>query len=439
MKKALLIGGSSCALWLAASPALAVDAFPGAEGFGRHAQGGRGGAIIAVTNLRDAGPGSLRACLEAKGPRTCIFRISGVIRYTSRPPVIRNGRITVAGQTAPGGGVLITHAGGTEGVTPFVIKGAHDVVVRHIRVRLDRNGEARGSNDAITIEDSQDVIVDHVSTSWAQDENIDGHGANDNITISSSIFAEGIPRHDKCALLGSDPRAPLNLSFVRNLCAHNGDRNPDVNFMPKSCIEIVNNVFYNANSQFTEVWESFGGTPVNIIGNYYRKGPNTSARIAAIDRSTTGSNGQSRIYQAGNQLDGIYQLITPPTALVAVDTPVCRPASRLMRAVAAYEAVLAYSGAFPRDQFDLRIVGEVRKRTGRIIGRDDPRILPAIAPGAPYRDGDGDGMSDAWEVANGLNPDRNDAWEDRNGNGWANLDEFLDYAHRQLLAGRTVR
>src|SRR3546814_4955771 len=99
------------------------------------------------------------------------------------------------------------------------------------------------------------VILDHVSGAWALDENVNGQGQNDLITVSWSIFAEGIPRHDKCALLASDPRGPQRFSFVKNLCAHNGDRNPDANFPPDSCVEIVNNVFYNAGSQFAEIWE----------------------------------------------------------------------------------------------------------------------------------------------------------------------------------------
>ncbi|HEX7743008.1 MAG TPA: hypothetical protein VF442_11350, partial [Sphingobium sp.] len=219
-----------------------VEAFPGAEGFGRRARGGRGGAIIQVTTLQDHGPGSLRACIEASGPRTCVFRVGGVIRFTTRRPIIRNPYITIAGQTAPGGGILITHGGGADGFTPIIAKDTHDVIIRHIRVRTDLNGEVRGSNGSFLFENSRNIIFDHVSGAWALDQIMSGYGENDNITVSNSIFTEGIPRHDKCALLGSNPRKPQKISFIRNLCAHNGDRNPDVNFMPLSCIELLNNV-----------------------------------------------------------------------------------------------------------------------------------------------------------------------------------------------------
>lgn len=417
----------------------AQDAFPGAEGFGRKAQGGRGGAIIKVTNLEDAGPGSLRACMDAKGPRTCVFTVGGVIRFTTEPPIIRNPYLTIAGQTAPGGGILLTHSGGKDGFTPLVVKRTHDVVVRHIRVRTDRNGLEKGSNDAITIEDSRNVIIDHVSTSWALDENINGQGQNDLITISSSIFAQGIPRHDKCALLASNARSPQRLSFIRNLCAHNGDRNPDANFPPGSCIEIVNNVFYNAVSQFAEIWESAGGTPVNIINNYFKAGPNTSAVIGAIDRQTIGSTGISRIYFSGNRLDGIFRMTTEAVAPAVADAPVCALATNKVSAAQAYARVLEGAGAFPRDSFDRMILEDVKRRSGAIIGKAAPRILPEIVSAPSYRDSDGDGMSDVWERANGLDPARPDAWEDKNRNGWSNFDEFLDHAHRQLISGQIVR
>ncbi|UVO51690.1 pectate lyase [Sphingomonas sp. SUN019] len=412
-------------------------AFPGAEGHGRGAAGGRGGRIIAVTTLADAGPGSLRACIDAAGPRVCVFRVAGLIRYTTRRPMIQNPFITIAGETAPGGGILIAHAGGKGATTPFVIKDTHDVVVRHIRVRNDRDGELRRADSAFIIENSDNVILDHVSSSWARDENVGGYAQNDRITISWSIFAQGTPRHDKCALLSSDPKGPQRVSFLHNLCAHNGDRNPDVNFAPGSCVEVVNNVLYDASLQFTEIWESYGGTPVNVVGNIYRRGPSTSREAFAIDRPLIGSTGRARIYQRDNLIDG-DGIVVPPVAQEAfVAAPVCPLSLKPAAARDAYPAVLAQAGAFPRDWFDERMVSEVRTRTGH-IGMPD-RTLPLIDAGVPYPDSDGDGMADGWERARGLDPAVNDAWRDRDGDGWANLEEFLDFAHRERLAGRAVR
>ena len=433
----LWLSGGAALLAVAQAPAYALPAFPGADGFGRNAQGGRGGRIIEVTTLADSGPGSLRACIDAAGPRVCIFRVGGVIRFTTIRPIIRNPYITIAGQTAPGGGILLTHSGGKNAFTPLVIKNTHDVIVRHVRVRTDRRGEQRGSNSGFIIENSRNVILDHVSSSWAIDENVGGYAQNTDITISNSIFAEGIPRHDKCALLSSDPKGPQRLSFLRNLCAHNGDRNPDVNFAPGSCVEVMNNVLYDAQSQFTEVWESYGGTPVNLIGNYYKAGPSSSGSIAALDRPLIGSKGRARIYQAGNLLDGRVTSFTPSAREALVKAPVCRLAAKPIPAQQAYKLVLAQSGAFPRDAVDARIVGEVRTRTGSI--RAGPGVLPPLSPGAPYVDRDHDGMSDAWEAANKLDPRRHDAWQDADGDGWPNLDEFLAFAHRTVSAERAVR
>ncbi len=412
-------------------------AFPGAIGHGRNAQGGKGGKIIQVTTLSDSGPGSLRACIDAVGPRVCTFRVGGVIRYLTVRPIIRNPNITIAGETAPGGGIIITHAGGRGATTPFVIKNTHDVIVRHIRVRLDRAGEERRTDSAFIIEGSHDVILDHVSASWARDENIGGYGNTTNITISNSIFAEGVPRHDKCALLSSDPTKPQRVSFIGNICAHNGDRNPDINFMPGSCVEVVNNILYNANVQFSEVWESYGGTPVSIVNNYYRRGPSTVRLALALDRPRVASKGEAKIYFAGNIMDGHGLAIADIAKPVIVSTPPCQLTVAPKSAASAYPDALDQAGAFPRDAVDKRLVAEVRSRTGA-IGRNN-RFMPFIEPGEAYADSDRDGMSDSWEISQGLNPNVPDAWDDPDGNGWTNLQEFLDYAHRQIMQERQVK
>lgn len=410
-----------------------IPAFPGATGYGAGAKGGRGGRIIIVDTLADSGPGSFRACVEARMPRVCVFRVAGVIRFTARPPVISSPYLTIAGQTAPGGGVTLAHSGGSNGFTPLLIKNNHDVVVRHIRVRNDRIGGAREAEDSITIENSRNVIVDHVSASWARDELINPYGNNDNITISWSLFAEGIPKHDKCALLGSDPLGPQQLSFLDNLCAHNGDRNPDINFVPNSCVEVINNVLYNASSQFAEVWESYGGSPVSIVGNVMRKGPDTATHAVGIDREEIGSKGDAAIYYFGNRFDGTFQHIAPDTQAVALAAPPCPLTITPMTADDAFEAVLTRSGAFPRDSFDARIVADVRGHTGHIVRQ--PGTIPVAAPGMPYPDQDRDGMDDRWELAHGADPSRADAWKDADRNGVLNLDQFLADLSAALIAG----
>ena len=406
-------------------------AFPGAEGYGKFAAGGRDGAIMFVTTTADAGPGSLRACIEASGPRTCVFRVGGVFRFTSQRPLIRNPFLTIAGQTAPGDGVLITHDGGESGRTPIAIKNTHDIVIRHVRVRLDKIAAERGSNDAFTIENSRNVILDHVSGSWALDENVNGHGDNDAITVSWSIFAEGIPRHDKCALLSSDPKGPQNFSFVNNVCAHNGDRNPDINFPPGSCVDVINNVFYNAQSEFAEVWESEGGSPVNIVGNYFKAGPDTVRNAPAIIRQTIASSGDPTVFLEDNLLDGVTIETAGGILPFLSDEPVCPLSVEPIAAADAYDNVLSHAGAFPRDTFDARIVQEVRTRTGEIVRQ--PGQLSQFSSDTPDDDLDNDGMTDSWERANGIDDTVFNPWGDHDEDGWRNLDEFLDALHNQLL------
>jgi pectate lyase len=427
-----LLAVSCGSVSLSSSANASMPAFPGAEGYGRASIGGRGGRIIEVTTLADSGPGTLRACIDATGPRVCVFRVAGVIRYTTKRPMITNPYITIAGQTAPGGGILLTHNGGPNGFTPLVVKNTHDVIVRFIRVRPDRRGQQREANSGITIENSQRVILDHVSTSWSLDENIGDYSGNDAITISNSIMAEGIPKHDKCTLLASDPTLPEHVSYLHNLCAHNGDRNPDINFPPGSCVEVINNVLYDGVVEFAEIWESYGGTPVSIVGNYFRAGPSTKTGFAhGLVYQSVGSTGHARMYETGSIFDGVIPE-NAGIAAIRVSTPPCPLTITPTSAKAAYTQVLAHSGALPRDSVDLRIVNEVRTRTGHIVSTFG--TLPVLAAGTPYPDRDHDGMSDAWEIAHGTNPDKFDAWGDINGNGWTNLDEFLDSLSQALIA-----
>ncbi len=413
-------------------PARSPAAFAGAEGYGAGSSGGRGGRIILVSTLANDGEGSLRACIDTAGPRVCVFRVNGLIRFTGRPPVITRPFLTIAGQTAPGDGITLAHSGGQDGVTPLLIKNTHDIVIRDIRVRPDLRGAVRGGNDAITFENSRNVILDHVSGSWALDENVNGQGDNDNITISWSIFAEGIPKHDKCALLGSDPTKPQRMSFIHNLCAHNGDRNPDMNFVPGSCIDVINNVFYNGRFQFAEVWESYGGTPVNIMENMFRAGPNTSPEAIGIDRQIIGSRGAAKVFVQGNAFDGAFTHEAVSLSGILAKRPVCPPSITPVSAEAAYNAVLQRAGAMPRDPVDQRIVAEVRERGGHI--RKEPGTIPVSSPVRSPDDKDGDGMPDAWEQAHGTLPAVSDPWLDADGDGMANFDEYLDDAHQSLAS-----
>ncbi|MSU28200.1 MAG: hypothetical protein EXS27_09850, partial [Pedosphaera sp.] len=195
-------------------------AFPAAEGYGRFAVGGRGGRVIEVTNLDDSGPGSLRAAVEAEGPRTVVFNVSGLITLESKL-VVKNSFLTLAGQTAPGRGICVRKFN-------LGMMGASDVIIRHLRVRP---GNLAGLTlDGMGMASSDHCIIDHCSISWTQDEAFSSRGAR-NITLQRTLISEALnaaghkkyppgTQHGYAASIGGNVG-----SFHHNLLAHNAGRN----------------------------------------------------------------------------------------------------------------------------------------------------------------------------------------------------------------------
>lgn len=412
-------------------------AFPGAEGAGRFALGGRGGQVLFVTNLDDSGPGSLRAAVEAKGPRTILFRVSGTIKLL-KPLVIREGRVTIAGQSAPGDGITLRDH--------MLQVSADDVVVRYIRARL--GDESRTESDALTITKGRRIILDHVSASWSVDETLSASANYANadqgfydVTVQWSIIAESLTRslhakgeHGYGSLIrgGRGARA----SFHHNLWANHSARmprpgnysGPDVDPVG-AFFDFRSNVFYNW-GRTRAGYNADKATLVryNFVDNAYVAGPQSQKPIA-FDESDT----LARAYFAGNSMNGAipadpwslvtgiqpegYRLTEPVDVAPVAPDP----------APSAYARVLAGAGASKvRDAVDARVVAGVRDRTGRQIdsqaevgGWPELRSLPAP------RDGDGDGMPDAWERTHGLDPDTADANGDRNRDGYTNIEEWL--------------
>ena len=183
----------------------ALPAFPGAEGFGAMASGGRGGVVLQVTNLNDSGPGSLRAAILASGPRIVVFRVGGTIELLTRID-ISNPDITIAGQTAPGGGITLkNHPSNTR--SPLKVE-TDNVILRYIRSRPGPSDLPSATLDALTIEGHR-VIIDHCSLSWATDEVLNTWLDSSEITIQWTIIAEGLEDsnhpdgpHSRGALLG---------------------------------------------------------------------------------------------------------------------------------------------------------------------------------------------------------------------------------------------
>ena len=288
--------------------AAAIPAFPGAEGFGAQAVGGRGGTVYLVTNLQDRGSGSLRACAEASGPRTCIFTTGGTIEFDS-PISITNPYITIAGQTAPGDGITLRNRENRK--APIEIS-THEVIIRYLRSRPGPSPEGSENGRGATIANTNpnikphNIIIDHCSFSWSTDELViiwyDAH----DVTFQWNVISEGlmcsthndvleepsrcdgsyepIYGHSFGALVGGGVdlngdgkrergAGPKNITFHHNLFAHNGARNP--NIKASGIAEVVNNVMYNPTWTASQISDQYDTSTINYVGNYFKPGPST--------------------------------------------------------------------------------------------------------------------------------------------------------------------
>lgn len=396
-----------------------TTAFPGAEGFGRLATGGRNGTVYIVSNLNDAGPGSFRDAVSQPN-RIVVFAVGGVIKITARVVVAAN--ITIAGQTAPGDGIVIYGNG-------LSFTQAHNCIVRYLRIRMGVGGTS-GTDAVGATDNANNQIFDHVSVSWGRDENFSITGNADSITIQNSIIAQGLQTHSCGGLL--EPSGKLSL--YRNLYIDNNTRNPKV----KGTNQFVNNIVYNWGYGGAYIMgDSEGESRVNIINNYYIKGPSSTVKTFSRGTATFIPYVEGN-YQDTNRngaLDGVpvalpeYEGITTfsPTPY---DYPM--PAS-LLTAQQAYDHVLSNAGAsFPyRDQVDQFLFSELTSlgTQGALIANEN--VLPTggvgEVHGAPApTDTDQDGMPDAWETSHGLNP--NNAADGRalTPDGYTNLEVYIN-------------
>ena len=437
-----LIAAAPTAAAAAAAPRAELVAFPGAEGAGRLASGGRGGRVLRVTTLDDSGPGSLRAAIETRGPRTIIFDIGGTIRL-KKPLVVRHGQVTIAGQTAPGGGITLRDR-------HFEIA-ADDVVVRYIRSRL--GDESRVESDAFTISSGRRIIVDHVSAGWSVDETLssgsryrDAEEDLRDVTVQWSIIGESMRKsvhakgeHGYGSLLRGGRGAWM--SFHHNLWAHHVSRMPRPgNYLSPQTdsvgafYDIRSNVFYNWGGSYAgynaDSADKASHASYNFIDNYYKSGPDSKKPIAFDER-----NPIAHAWFAGNAMNGTIP--ADPWSLVSgrndagyrLAGPLRIPPVKRDPAANAYARILAGAGAsLVRDPVDARVVASVRNGTGRLIdSQADVGGWPDLAPGRPWRDGDGDGMPDDWERRQRLDPaNPGDGPGDRDGDGYSNLEEWLN-------------
>jgi hypothetical protein len=416
-----------------------IPAFPGAMGAGQWSRGGRGGQVIQVTNLDDSGNGSLRAAVEAKGPRTVVFRVSGTIDLKS-PLSIKQPFLTIAGQTAPGGGICVKGQG-------IIISNTHDIIIRHLRCRPGDKTSRPGEVDAISLSSVRDVIIDHCSASWSTDECLSVTRDSDRVTVQLCIIAEALTSHALGSIIGCYDGS---VSFVGNLFASNRARNPRVSGYQTEPgregsagprVDFRNNVIFNWYSGPGYTGTGKAETPervaVNYAGNYLKPGLDTLAsqrRLAfTINEGATvewfmEGNVSEGAPDAGSELDLV--LVKPGAMLVARDTPVPHePPARNLSAAEAYAAVLEHAGATKpgRDAVDARVVAGVRDGSGRQMSTLPDDAWPELTGTEPEPDRDGDGIPDAWEIAHGLNPDDpTDASQVASPEGWTHLELWMN-------------
>lgn len=426
-------------------------AFPGAEGFGKYAAGGRGGIVVEVTNLSDAGSGSLRDALTGTSyrnkPRTIVYRVSGTIELQSPINVSNDAYITIAGQTAPGDGICIKNYA-------INISDCHDIIIRHIRFRPGdkQNCTACDDIDAHSYRNSYHIILDHCSLSWSIDDVLDLTVTTGWSTVQWCLLSEPLvnSKHSKGAhgyIAGWDGNNMAGGngfgggSYHHNLLAHGGSRTPRLDSYGgnnrRDLMDFVNNVIYNFGGL-----GAYGGeaADVNWQNNYYKYGPNTDATM----RSQIFLSGDScRMYLEDNYVDGSTTVtennsrgINVRYSLYSVDElvqdqPYTVIGINMQSAQDAYKSVLSHVGAVlpRRDACDLRIVDDVINRTGSHIDSQDevggwPIFIPKVYD-EDY-DSDCDGMPNFWEKNIGL--DTADA-SDRNtlaADGYTMLEKYLN-------------
>lgn len=407
---------TSTLLWAASSAVLAQTlAFPGAEGFGALASGGRGKPAVVVTNLNDDGPGSFRQAVSQAGA-TVVFGTSGVIHLKSNISLPSD--LTIAGQTAPGSGITIADA-------KVSMTDAHNIIIRYMRFR-GGIAEARGSS-SLNLANASQVMVDHASIEWGRWDNIQTNG-NTYSTIQHSIVGQGIvPQRFGC-LCESD-----FLTLSHNLWIDNKSRNPK----SKGHIQYVNNVVYNWGVTGYVGGHGAADHYGDVINNYFIAGPESSQHFIGEFTKTdhTYADGNYLDEDRNGKLDGrpvgpdaferagallIAQPSLKPAVAVHVD-----PATALVPLVAADAG-----DTLCRDAVDQQLVDDMLSfgRKGRFIA-DETEVggLPSQTIAAAPTDSDGDGIPDDWERSHGLNPnDPSDGPAIDAGTGYSHLELYLN-------------
>lgn len=465
-----------------------TPAFPGAEGFGRFATGGRTGTVYHVTTLEDnSQQGSFRYACERSGFRTVVFDVSGTI-HLKRALAIK-GDITIAGQTAPGDGICVADY-------PVTLNG-NNVIIRYMRFRLGNKYVANHEGDGFGSMDHNNIIIDHCSVSWSIDECLSVYGGQ-NLTVQWCIAAQSLKNagHSKGAHGYGGNWGGYKASYHHNLVAHNESRTPRLGPRPGTQqhehMDMRNNVIYN--------WAGEGcyggeGMNVNMVNNYYKPGPATMAKVSSLQSDLIGKriakigirttaytkhgtssanewdvmwhkwgtfyvdgnyNSQYNDVTADNWTYGIYNQISNDASVDYTFTDQVKQDMRLSQplnyetvtthsAQTAYERVLAYAGAsFHRDALDNIMVTDTRNGTATmtgngnlsgiintqddavsyVTGTDSP--WPTLASQPMLTDTDGDGIPDTWEDSHGLNKNNAADGKTITSSGYTHLEIYLN-------------
>lgn len=390
--------------------------FPGAEGYGSLATGGRGGSVYHVTTLNDSGPGTFRDAVS-QPKRTVVFDLSGIIQLKSRVSVASD--ITIAGQTAPDEGIVLYGNG-------VSFSNAKNIIARYLRFHGSIN-MPKGSC-VVVIDNADNIILDHCSITWGRWDNLHIKESS-NVTLQYCLNGESIDPQRFGALLEN----PTNLTIHHCLWADNQSRNPKA----KAAIQLVNNVVYNYGGSGMVGGHSAVQHYQDIIGNYFIAGPNSSDNYLSMFTET------DHVYQKGNyrdlNKDGLLNgvpvtkedFINEKAALEAAPHNISPGAVTIDSASDAYAKVLAQAGAsITRDQVDARIIDQLKSlgTKGKII-RSEAEVggQGPVKSVKAFLDSDKDGIPDAWEKAHRLNPkNAEDANTDPDKNGYTNLEEYIN-------------
>lgn len=357
-------------------------------GWATETKGGENGTILRVTNLNTSGPGSLIEAIEHNGPRIIVFEISGIIDFKGRAPKIINPYITIAGQTAPEGGVTIINGG--------IRIATHNVIIQHIRIRPGDTKNANSIDGLSTMNGASNIIIDHCSFSWAIDENLSASGprfmgktpsewrknTSHNITFSNNIIGEGLYRsrhtdsvpHSMGTLIHDNV---TNILIIGNLYTCNNRRNPM--FKGGTSGAVINNLIYNpgemaityrlSEKEWKDKEIQFGN--LDIIGNVMQEGPSTNTKIfkSMYPKVNIYLEDNLSIKLDGDKVMNDYDLnkTTP-----AADKTNWNPNIHPLNSKSVSDYVLKNAGATPwnRDKVDERIITNVLKNTGKIINSE---------------------------------------------------------------------